>query len=259
MKWLLITFITAVLNDASKWKKLTRPWFRGESGTEQPLCPNIAKYNEAQENHLVQSFRRKAGGLANTPSRGETDKWLFLAQHYGIPTRLLDWTEGVLLALYFALNQEKDNPRVYMLNPHRLNELAGVKTDYLNFPLTWDNKPGYKNIALAWERRAKKRGFDLPIAVPAIYQDYRMIAQRSCFTVHGKILEPIPEILKKKNIDIAECLVEYDIDPTMAQTILKELAVLGVSASTIYPDLDHLAKDIYSEVKIANKSMEATK
>jgi len=133
-----IELITAIQTDRKKWNPRTKPWFRGESGNDPPLCPKIAKYSTEQENYLVQSFRRKAGGLANTPHRGETDKWLFLAQHYGVPTRLLDWTEGSLFALYFAINRSHPNPRIYMLNPFRLNELAMEQpSDYLNYPITW--------------------------------------------------------------------------------------------------------------------------
>jgi len=89
----------------------------------------------------------------------------------------------------------------------------------------------------------------LPIAVPATFQDHRMIAQRSCFTVHGQALEPIADILTTKNIDVAECLIEYHIAPVAVSNLLEELAMLGVSATTIFPDLDHLAKDMTQEIK----------
>lgn len=244
--------IAAIAADRSKWPEGATLWFRGESEKGPSLCPKVAALTAEQENYLVQTFRRKAGGLANTPIRGETDKWLLLAQHYGTPTRLLDWSEGALVGLFFAINQENPDPRLFMLNAHRLNELAvpGYSSDYLNFPLSWGvDKIGYWNIALAWQERQESRASDLPMAMPTTYQDQRMIAQRSCFTVHGRELRPMREILESKGIDPGECLREYRIDPTEQKNLLGELSMLGVSAATIFPDLEHLTKDLKVEIE----------
>ncbi len=258
--------ISRINEDLAKWDDGTKPWFRGESdGNLRPLCPKIADYSTHQENHLLQSFRRQAGGIANVPLREYADMWLFLAQHYGIPTRLLDWTEGALHAIYFAINRSKPNPRVYMLNPRKLNELAGPKTYFPNFPLTWGQNVGSAQyIALAWQNRTlnaeqqelvAKIGIDLdiPIAFPATYQDKRMIAQRSCFTIHGTSLGPLQDILTGKNVQPTDYLFGYKIDITQRQSLLKELSVLGISAATIFPDLDHLASDLISDLKTFNK------
>lgn len=250
--------IEAVQSGLSNWDEGSKPWFRGESGNQPALCPKISNYTEHQENYLLQSFRRQAGGLANVPLRNQTDLWLFLAQHYGVPTRLLDWTEGALHALYFAINQDNPNPRIYMLNPRKLNDLAGAKTFAPNYPLSW-LKGGALYVALAWQNRSlnesqqalvTQTGLDLniPIAFPATYQDHRMIAQRSCFTIHGMALEPIETILRGKNIDVSECMYEYIIDSQAKAALLKELSIMGVSAATIFPDLDHLAQDLVSDV-----------
>ena len=251
--------IKAVRDDLSNWDEECKPWFRGESGDQPALCPKISNYTVNQENYLLQSFRRQAGGLANVPLRGYTDLWLFLAQHYGVPTRLLDWTEGALHALYFAINQGNQNPRMYMLNPRKLNDFAGSKTFAPNYPLSWIEGSGYY-VKLAWQNRSlnelqknilvqKKIDLDIPIAFPATYQDHRMIAQRSCFTIHGTALEPIEDILRGKDIDVSECLFKYDIDSQAKAALLKELSILGISAATIFPDLDHLAQDLASDVK----------
>jgi len=148
----IIDFIKSIENDLALWDAGVKLWFRGESGDAPPLCPKIASFDHNEENYLLQSFRRKAGVLSNVPQREHTDMWLFLAQHYGLPTCLLDWTEGALMALYFAINQGKANPRVYMLNPRSLNNNAGVKTYDLNYPLSWV-KIGALYIALAWQNR----------------------------------------------------------------------------------------------------------
>ena len=74
------------------------------------------------ENRLLQQFRMKAPslGLMDTLDRNHTDEWLFLALHVSLPTRLLDWTEGLFIALYFALLENK--PTIWMLDPIELNQ-----------------------------------------------------------------------------------------------------------------------------------------
>jgi len=107
------------------------PWFRGHADIGWPLepgwhrqAPPGRKKGDAwyNEHNLLQEFKLDAPRyLAAMPA---TDwEWLFVMQHYGLPTRLLDWTESALLGLYFAL---RDHDRgtdagVWVLNPWWLN------------------------------------------------------------------------------------------------------------------------------------------
>jgi hypothetical protein len=253
----ITNLIESIQKDLANWDAKTKPWFRGESGNKDPLCPKISKYDAHHENYVLQSFRRQAGGLANVPNRDDTDLWLFLAQHYGVPTRLLDWTEGALHALYFAINKENPNPRVYMLNPYSLNRLAGLDAAP-NYPLSWATPFSAQYVALAWQNRSisippvpegRRIDFSIPIAFPATYQDQRMITQRSCFTIHGTELKPLKKVLQKKRIRLRDYLFEYKIDLRRRKSILEELSILGISAASIFPDLDHLAIDLLTDIK----------
>jgi hypothetical protein len=250
--------IDTVKDDLQNWDKECKPWFRGESGDDPALCPKVATYNNHQENYLLQSFRRQAGGHANVPPREQIDLWLFLAQHYGVPTRLLDWTEGALYALYSAIKQDNSYPRIYMLNPQNLNDLAGSRTYSPDYPLSWIGGGGLY-VSLAWQNRKldeaskdfqiqNKLDLDIPLAFTAAYHDHRMIAQRSCFTIHGTALEPLEDILREKNIKLSDCLYKYEIASTARTNLLKELSLLGVSVTTRFSDLDHLAQDLVSNV-----------
>jgi hypothetical protein len=178
------------------------------------------------------------------PPRDHTDQWLFLAQHVGIPTRLLDWTEGSLVALYFALKEEQ--PVVWMLNPLGLNWLStNEKVDHSDFDtygLTWiDRESGvnlaFENIKAAWS--GDTGGTILPAAVHPTYIHPRLTVQRSCFTVHGREKDGLAELLKDKNL-----LRIYSIDPGSRIQIAEDLRILGVTQSTLFPDLDGLATDI---------------
>ena len=116
--------IVAVRDDSSDWHPKEPKWFRGEPDVNTALTPTLYRGGFApHENALLQMFRARASGFHETlPMREHTDQWLFLARHANLPTRLLDWSEGALIALHFALKECK--PVVWMLNPLDLNDLS---------------------------------------------------------------------------------------------------------------------------------------
>lgn len=84
------------------------------------------------EHHLLRNFRKYARDTAAPPSATLWD-WLALAQHHGLPTRLLDWTYSPYVALHFAtddLNAYHQDGSIWALNyvkaadylPPRLHE-----------------------------------------------------------------------------------------------------------------------------------------
>jgi hypothetical protein len=221
-------------------------------------------------------------GLLNTPPRDHTDEWLFLAQHVGLPTRLLDWTEGLFIALYFALLE--DEPVIWMLDPIELNRRSCVETINDNvFPLTWfsadsipvtkhdilelslylrdeiknisnqpnelmdqsenvTNRPpspiniGNINIRGAWER--DRLGTELPVAIHPTNIHIRMNTQKSCFTVHGKQKISLSDLVDSR------ILKKYVIAKDSVETWRTDLRMIGVTHTSVFPDLDHLAREL---------------
>src|SRR5690242_14333114 len=95
-------------------------WFRGEpADTPTPLLPKLYR-RPHNENKLLQTFRQRAPVSSSyCPEVKATDQWLFLVQHVGLPTRLLDWSESGLVGLFFALLCK--NPVVWIIDPFELN------------------------------------------------------------------------------------------------------------------------------------------
>lgn len=109
-------YIELINNDINNWKIDDKTaWFRGEKYEYKPLRPKlfdeldkieIPDKRNSFENNLVQEFRMRAPAFnLNTPDYNRIDEWLFLMQHTHLPTRLLDWSEGSLIALFFAINE----------------------------------------------------------------------------------------------------------------------------------------------------------
>ena len=78
--------------------------FRGQSNKEWPLRASVGRgdsYRLDWERLLLDQFRRQAEPYVTSAGLTEWD-WLALAQHHGLPTRLLDWTSNSLVACFFA-------------------------------------------------------------------------------------------------------------------------------------------------------------
>lgn len=102
-------------------------WFRGQEDLAWPLVPGAfrrSKRNTVEETSSFYHFVLRADE-EHRKTNDSTFKWLTLMQHYGLPTRLLDWTESVLVGLYFATIDTKagrgKNGALYVLDPRRLN------------------------------------------------------------------------------------------------------------------------------------------
>ena len=87
-------------------------WFRGQD-RDDPLLPKVlrkvkdpnnGKECSYNEHYIHQAFSASYRNYTSEIFQERSSEYYSFMQHYGIPTRLLDWTENGLLALYFAAN-----------------------------------------------------------------------------------------------------------------------------------------------------------
>jgi len=247
-------YVERVMTDLSLWGKKSYPWFRGQP-VDELLVPTLFRdrvyegnqkarnrYLIEKEHNLIQLFKARSKALDETPKDSDHDEWLFLMQHFGVPTRLLDWTEGALIALYFAVYDSPKDPVVWMIDPHELNQVSIEERKIIpsGFP------PGINNFQISSKLEKKEQGFELPLAILTKYIHRRMSAQKSCFTVHGLRFEGI-DMLLKDTLVANKRLIKYNISKEKATTIISELSILGITYSTLFPDLDGLGRELRSE------------
>ena len=214
-------------------------WFRGHAQHDWHLVPSAHRKNPVLESQFIHHFRLRAPSLAlNCPNHKDYASWLPLMQHYGLPTRLLDWTESLLVATFFALPQDTDDTdgAIWMLAPGKLNELS---IGYI-IPFLADER-AKPFIADAFSGNSKSENQNT-IAVLAPRTDRRMAAQLGNYSIHGnrEALELHPESSR---------FLSRIIIPVASQgKIRTDLSVSGIRRSSLFPDLANLAHEI-SEFK----------
>jgi hypothetical protein len=208
--------------------------------------------NPEYEREVTRDFKLKARHFLQGKEPQSEIEWLLLMQHHGAPTRILDWTESPLVALYFAVLQFENElaGAVWALNPWILNDLSlGAQT----VPTAKAPEVSAYLVDTS-DPNIRTPDAELPLALRMEYSFSRVHAQRGAATIHGKSKQGINLIrdhLTKPNQSKSALerarhrfLKKILIAPSEKYQILKSLYQNGMGADTLYPDLDGLAKAI---------------
>jgi FRG domain len=242
-------FILAVRKFREKWQE-EELWFRGVTSSRHRLRPSLyrqpglAKESQARkkEDEARIEFSRRGHALVLEREPKTHLDWYILMRHNGVPTRLLDWSEGSLIALYFALrpyqqtpDEKPRNAAVWVLDPQWLNKNKKA-TDTSDFLL-----PSSPEISKYLpEPRARKRMKLPPVAILPSYLMRQMMMQRSVFTIQGAPdgFDAIASARERKRL--AKIVVRH----SGFEDIQDDLASCGISEATIFPDFGGLGREV---------------
>jgi hypothetical protein len=243
------------LIDKMQSKQKADLWFRGIGLMKNPLEPSlyrhphrkVLKEMEKTEKDIIVRFKERSIPFHN---RTFYDEWdlLFFMQHYGIPTRLLDWSENPFIGLYFALMSAIRNRKktyssscvVWALNPALWNNSALSKQSYDKGILNSNDEQlkGYKPVPEYSSLPV------YPLALFGAHNSGRIVAQRGTFVIFGKPGCSMEEVYETDSVFTKDCLIKIEIVANRIESLRDSLLKSGFTESVVFPGLDGLAAEI---------------
>jgi hypothetical protein len=244
--------------------RLPISWFRGHAQTYGTLTPTVyrippTKRGGYREYWLAERFRLRAGSIhENVPPWNDHVRWLLLMQHHGLPTRLLDWTESILVALYFAVEgPPHEAGEIWCIRPDALNNRSGYflhsadrpVVKYLASEAFINESDEPKRSCLRQELQVQQSITRNPVAFLPPLEFPRMSAQSSRFTIHPT---PAEDNVIQRLLTGPREIMRYEVPSDSKTSLSRDLTALGVTAETLFRSLDALSATIKSEVYTAD-------
>ncbi|WP_448103512.1 FRG domain-containing protein [Pedobacter panaciterrae] len=206
--------------------------FRGQS-VDKPLIPKIGrlvlrKNTDSKlktEKLIIEEFRR---GILPLSEFKPDNNWdlLALAQHHGLPTRLLDWSCSALIGLWFAVCHVPQVDSRGKLLDGIVWVFAPTSDDYRTDTVSVD--PLSNNVTKVFRSSIISR---------------RISAQSGIFTVH-KILKDDKFVRFENHKVFKEKLIPLHIKGEDFASIRKQLSMLGINYASVFPDIDGFCKNL---------------
>jgi hypothetical protein len=201
--------------------------FRGQS-QDWELLPKIARANnegylQFDEKAMFDCFQREAIRFLDTRPDNVWD-WLAVAQHHGLPTRLLDWSKNPLVALWFTVEC--------------------VNREFDSHGVVWIYQPDHSDLIT--DKRTAGDPFDghhTKVYAPQ-HLIPRIHSQDAVFTVHKCLKNSNRFIAMQKDEREINKLAKIIIPAEHFQSICNQLEKLGVHSASLFADLDGLTRHI---------------
>jgi hypothetical protein len=173
--------------------------------------------------------------------------YLFLMQHVGVPTRLLDWTESPLMALHFAVESAvrvDSDAVVWVVDPVAWNRAALSHTSFDRGVLSTADARDEDLLDLYAPSRVHSDMNKAPVAIFGRHSNPRIVAQRGVFMIFGK---DAIDMADSEAAAKSKALSQVVIPAASIAGMRGALRACGITYSVVFPDLDGLARELRIE------------
>ncbi len=197
------------------YRKTTKFQYRGQSDSTWKLIPKAGRspFNKRNDKELFNQWKRRANAYIDNKSLSDIEL-LTIAQHTGLPTRLLDWTYNPLVAIFFACTENKEiDGAIFAYNSDTYLRVHNVDNPF--------------NLAEGTVKMLQPNS-----------SHSRLINQFGYFTIHNGPESELKEVNSKGEIH------KIIIPSKLKEELVFMINQLGINYMTIYPDLDGLSKHL---------------
>lgn len=230
-------------------------WYRGVRERWHQLEPSLMRDtigltegdHDQMEQDMFFEFQARAAELR---TRNLTDwEYLFYGRHYGVATRVMDWTDTFGIALYFAIEDWRDTdngrppsaaaepvrePVIWVMRPTDLNQKTWDVDDIvLPRYLGLDDDDEFWDFGELLASDGEW-AWDGPVAIYPVQLNDRVRAQRGWFTIHGNDRRPL-------DVQYSRLLTKIVLKRSCIEAAQRFLMLSGLNRFSIYPDLENLA------------------
>jgi hypothetical protein len=230
-----------------------RNWcFRGHADARWQLQSTLSRHIEVskvypqvvplQETRIRRIFQRKSHLFLDDLPQGDELEWLALMQHYGAPTRLLDFTWSPYVAAFFALERATGDAAIWALNlpllwnVHERHRLDGVNVLDAD-PRSGDKFDKYylpNKHAFVWQGD--------PFRMPQ-----RVVAQSGTFLLASHVGMTVDGILARYP-GTGTLLIQFVLETAKLRAeAMSSLYSMNITQATLFPGLDGLARSMAYE------------
>lgn len=201
-------------------------------------CRGNRQFSKRSISSFLEDFKINSHNYMPFPWDVENDyEWMIYAQHYGIPTRLLDVTTSHILSLMFAVESsfietEESDVAVWFLSPCKLN-------------LEFFNRNEIITITKNSNEELKLDNADGPVVIQGRKLNERINIQKGMFIYFQESSKPL-NLLAKNNDYLKKIIIKSE----HKKNILTSLNSMGIGYTQIYPELSSVAKDILTKHNI---------